>query len=155
MRQDLGDNQISVYNAGMGGATSYRSLIIFFNLLTRLSPDLVIVYHGINDRGPFYPSNARYFRDVGYGEEFLRRPSYLLHELALRTHNPILQKASELLVPAPVSAEDPRYHENNFRDLAYLAEGHRISLMFMTHPCCLNRAATRVSTALRGSWVEN
>ena len=102
LRQDLGNNQIYVYNAGMGGATSYRSLMILLNLLTRLSPDLVIVYHGVNDRGPFYPSSARYFRDVGYGEEFLRRPSYLLHELVLRTHNPVLQKARNLLLPAPV-----------------------------------------------------
>jgi GDSL-like Lipase/Acylhydrolase family len=134
LRQTLGDNRIYVYNAGMGGATSYRSLIIFLNFLTRLSPDLVIVYHGVNDRGPFYPSSARYFRDVAYGEEFLRRPSYLLHELVLRTRNPVLQKARELLLPAPLPADDLRYHENNYRHMAYLARGHRIPLMFMTQP---------------------
>jgi lysophospholipase L1-like esterase len=134
LRQNLADNRIYVYNAGMGGGTSYRSLVIFLNLLTRLSPDLVIVYHGINDRGPFHPSSARYFRDVGYGEQFLRRPSYLLHELALRTANPLLHKANTMLLQGPVPAEDFRYHENNYRNMAYLARGHGIPLMFMTQP---------------------
>jgi lysophospholipase L1-like esterase len=134
LRQNLADSGIYVFNAGMGSGTSFRSLVIFLNLLTRLSPDLVIVYEGINDRGPFHPSRARYFSEVGYGEEFLRRPSYIVHELALRTGNPYVRKLNDLLLPAPVPAQDFLYHENNYRNIAYLARGHGIPLMFMTQP---------------------
>jgi lysophospholipase L1-like esterase len=134
LRQNLPNNRIYVFNAGMGAGTSYRSLVIFLNLLTRLSPDLVIIYEGVNDRGPFYPSRARYFPEVGYGEEFLRRPSYIVHELALRTRNPFFRKLDALLLPAPVLAQDFRYHEDNYRNIAYLARGHRIPVMFMTQP---------------------
>ena len=134
LRQNLADNRIYVFNAGMGSGTSYRSLVIFLNLLTRLSPDLVIVYEGVNDKAPFYPSRARHFPEIGYGEEFLRRPSYILHELALRTRSPFFRKLNDLLLPAPVLAQDFQYHENNYRNIAYLARGHRIPLMFMTQP---------------------
>jgi lysophospholipase L1-like esterase len=141
LRQHLVDNQIYVFNAGMPSGTSYRSLVIFLNLLTRLSPDLVIVYEGINDRGPFYPSRARYFPEVGYGEEFLRRPSYIVHELALRTGNTFVRKLNDLLLPTPVAPQDLRYHENNYRNIAYLARGHRVPLMFMTQPVMPERGS--------------
>jgi lysophospholipase L1-like esterase len=134
LRQSLNDNQISVYNAGMGSGTSYRSLVIFMNLLTRLRPDLVIVYEGVNDAGIFYPSRARYFPEIGYGEEFLRRPSYLVHQVAFSTGHPFFRKLNELLLPTPVTTHDFQYHEKNYRDIAYLARGHRIPLMFMTQP---------------------
>jgi lysophospholipase L1-like esterase len=134
LRQKLSDDQLYIYNAGMASATSYRSLVTFLNILTRLSPDLLIVYEGINDRGPFRPSSARYFRDIGYGEEFFRRPSYLLHELAKRTHNRVIMHAEELLQTPTIPTEDFGYHEKNYRDIAYLARGYRVPLMFMTQP---------------------
>ena len=51
VRKGLGNDRVHVYNTGMGGGTSYRSMLIFLNLLTRLAPDLVIVYEGVNDMG--------------------------------------------------------------------------------------------------------
>jgi hypothetical protein len=134
LRQNLSDDQIQVYNTGMASATSYRSLVIFLNMLTRLNPDLAIVYEGINDRGPFRLSSARYFRDIGNGEEFLTRPSYLVHELAKRTKNSALMKIGELLQAPDLPTEDFRYHEKNYRDIAYLARGYGVPLMFMTQP---------------------
>jgi lysophospholipase L1-like esterase len=156
LRQNLADDRIHVFNAGMGAGTSYRSLVIFLNLLTHLSPDLVIIYEGVNDRGPFYPSRARYFQEIGYGEEFLRRPSYIVHELALRTRSPFFRKLNALLLPTPVQAQDFRYHEDNYRNIAYLARGHRIPLMFMTQPVMpeagtnegVNRATLSLGTEL-------
>jgi lysophospholipase L1-like esterase len=159
LRENLADNRIYVYNAGMGGGTSYRSLVIFLNIITRLNPDLLIVYEGVNDTGPFYPTSARYFRDVGHGEGFLHRPSYLLHELAIRTQNHFIKKIASLLYPPALLATDFGYHEKNYRDIVYLARGYGASLMFMTQPVMpqigstegINRSTQRLGRELNVS----
>ena len=101
LRQELADNRIYVFNAGMGSGTSYRSLVILLNLLTRLSPDLVIVYQGVNDRASLLSEQSALFPRIGYGEEFLRRPSYILHELALRTRQPLLPETQRPPASSP------------------------------------------------------
>jgi lysophospholipase L1-like esterase len=108
--------------------------MIFLNHVTRLEPDLVIVYEGINDKPPFYPSSARYFRDIGQGEDFLHRPSYLLYELALHTRSQFLTRLARSRLPQAQPAQDFSYHEKNYRDIAYLARGYEIPLVFMTQP---------------------
>lgn len=134
LRQLLGNEQIHVFNAGMAGATSYRSLLIFLNFLPRIQPDLVILYEGANDRDRERPTCARFFKDLGHGEEFLQRRSFLLTELAQRTQNPLLiALARGLERPAKKSA-DFAYHEDCYRKITYLARGYRIPLMFMTQP---------------------
>jgi lysophospholipase L1-like esterase len=118
LRAGRGGGDIRVFNAGMGSATSYHSLMIFLNHVTRLEPDLVIVYEGINDKPPFYPSSARYFRDIGQGEDFLHRPSYLLYELALHTRSQFLTRLARSRLPQAQPAQDFSYHEKNYRDIA-------------------------------------
>jgi lysophospholipase L1-like esterase len=135
LRKALGNNRVHVYNTGMGGGTSYRSMVIFLNLLTRLDPDLVIVYEGVNDVGePTQPSHARYFRDIGNRENFMRRRSYFLVELARRSQNPLVIKLEGWLHGGWQITQDFSYHEKNYRDISYLARGYRIPVMFMTQP---------------------
>jgi lysophospholipase L1-like esterase len=110
-------------------------MLIFLNLLTRLAPDLVIVYEGVNDMGDLsYPSRARYFRNIGNRELFIRRRSYLLVELALRTKHPLIVKLEGLLHGSWQPTQDFSFHDKNYRDIAYLARGYRIPVIFMTQP---------------------
>ncbi len=128
------NDDVTVYNAGMGSATSYRSLNLLLNVITGLQPDLVIVYEGVNDKGPFYPTSARYFREVGLGEDFLHRPSYFLYEVALHTRSAFVTKAAKSLYPPALPLREFAYHEKNYRDIAYIARGYQIPLIFMTQP---------------------
>jgi lysophospholipase L1-like esterase len=139
LRRRYGDDRIHVFNAGMGTATSYHSLVMYSNLIAELEPDLVLVYEGVNDNRAFYPSSARYFREVGNGEDFLQRPSYLLYELALNTRSTLLTRAARSLYPAALPRKGFEYHEKNYRQIAYLASGYRTPLVFITQPVIPNR----------------
>jgi lysophospholipase L1-like esterase len=146
LRTAPGTEQVHVYNAGMAGATSYRSMLVFLNFLTRVPPDLVIVYEAVNDLGPDLPSRARYFRDIGNREQFMHRWSYFLIELARRTQNPLVLKltgVSDFLYNFARPTPPFRYHEENYRNIAYLARGYRIPVMFMTQPLMPDSAVTR------------
>ena len=134
LERHLADDDVAVYNAGMGSGTSYRAATLFLNVISRLDPDLVIVYEGVNDKGPFYESSARYFRDIGHGEDFVHRPSYFLYELALHIRRPFVTRMARSLYPPRLSTKGFEYHEKNYRDLAYLAKGYQIPIMFMTQP---------------------
>jgi lysophospholipase L1-like esterase len=148
LREALRTPDLHVYNAGMAGATSYRSMLVFLNHLTRLSPDLVIVYEAVNDMGPSRPSRARFFRDIGNREQFMQRQSYFLLEVARRTQHPWLAGLGGLLHDKHGAPIDPGYHDKNYRDIAYLARGYRIPLVFMTQPVMPEVADTRpVNTA--------
>ncbi len=129
-----GNTNIVVFNAGMAGASSFRSLLVFQHLLIPLRPDLVILYHGINDKDGVRPTSARYFRDIGYREAFFHRPSFLLQELARITGNRLVIRMKEALEPPSRPSGDYAYHEKNYRDMAFLARGHDIPLTFMTQP---------------------
>jgi lysophospholipase L1-like esterase len=134
LRRDLNNDQGYVFNAGMGSGTSFRSLNLFLNVITRLSPDLVILYEGVNDKPPLYPTSARYFREIGRGEAFLHRPSYFLYELALHTRNSALTELVRWLSSPPLERQGFEYHEKNYRDIAHLARGYAIPLLFVTQP---------------------
>jgi lysophospholipase L1-like esterase len=144
LRKALGHDRVHVYNTGMGSGTSYRSMLIFLNLVTRLNPDLVIMYEGVNDMAdPSYPSRAQYFRDIGNRESFMRRRSYFLVELAQRTQNPLVIKLEGLLHGGWQMIQDFSYHKKNYRDIAYLARGYQIPVVFMTQPVIPQSADTR------------
>lgn len=134
LRQHRSTDDIHVFNAGMGSATSYRSLNLLLNVITGLTPDLVIVSEGVNDKAPFYPTSARYFREVGMGEDFLHRPSYFLYEVALHSRNDFVTRAARSLYPKALPVREFAYHEKNYRDMAYIARGYGIPLIFMTQP---------------------
>lgn len=145
LRAALGADRIHVYNAGMGGATSYRSLLVLLNILTRLAPDLVVLYEGVNDMGTDRPGRAPYFADIGRGEELMQRRSYFLVELARRTRHPLVLRLAGVkgfLHEIARPAAGFEYHEKNYRDIAYLARGYRIRLVFMTQPVMPDSAAT-------------
>jgi lysophospholipase L1-like esterase len=143
LRTALGNTDVRVFNAGMAGATSYRSLLVFLNQLTRLSPDLVIVYEAVNDMGPSRPSRARYFRDIGNREHFMQRRSYFMIEVARRTQHPLIMRLGGLLPDSRLVTNDFGYHEKNYRDIAHLARGYGIPLLFMTQPVMPDLADTR------------
>lgn len=50
--QRLGDRRIEVINAGMGGATSAENLIRLIFSVSEISPDLLVIQHGLNDVWP-------------------------------------------------------------------------------------------------------
>jgi lysophospholipase L1-like esterase len=53
LRQRFPDRSIEVVNAGVPGYTLRNSLINFVARVTWLEPDLIIVYHGVNDASAF------------------------------------------------------------------------------------------------------
>jgi lysophospholipase L1-like esterase len=68
------------------------------------------------------------------GEDFLHRPSYFLYELALHTRSDAVTNAARSLYPPPLDVDELAYHEKNYRDMAYIARGYGIRVIFMTQP---------------------
>ncbi len=63
LREDHGYENIEVINAGVGGYNSWESLINLEFRVLDLDPDLIIVYHGLNDAHSRFVTPASYRPD--------------------------------------------------------------------------------------------
>jgi len=69
LQRQYPERNVRVFNFGTQNATSAYSLVALSLMAVHLEPDLVIVYHGINDIYPamlstFRPDHAHFFRDL-------------------------------------------------------------------------------------------
>lgn len=74
----LPDKNIQVINAGMGGATSAENLLRLIFFVSELSPDLVVIQHGLNDITPRMRGNIQ--SDFSNYRKRWEHPNYFLHK---------------------------------------------------------------------------
>ncbi len=118
----------------MGSATSYRSLNLLLNVITGLQPDLVIVYEGVNDKGPFLSDERALFSRGRTGRRF-SPPSIVLLVRSGTAHSQCLRdEGGEIVVSAGPSAQGVRLPRKELPRYCLHRQGYQIPLIFMTQP---------------------
>ncbi len=151
----LGYNQVEVINAGVPGYTSWESLINLQFRVLYLSPDLVIVYHGVNDAHARLVDPKRYVGDnSGYRLDWQDPPSEWYNgidtvRIATRLFHPseFSDGVSQFAIrpdvytqyrPSPISKyklikkNPPRYFEQNLANMIGIARINGFGIMFAT-----------------------
>jgi len=109
LRSRLGSAAVEVINAGVIGYTLRTSLVNFATRLTWYEPDLIIVYHAVNDAIAIREEDDL-FHAVGRGDpgpslwERIRDGSYVLLELNFRLFKRFAHPVARGITPS----DDPR-----------------------------------------------
>ncbi len=116
-----GHHNVKVINAGAAGWSSWESLICFQFRILDLDPDLIIVYHGINDVHPRMVWPSRAYQGDNTGRRLSRpldlfMPSALEHStlarmLMIRAGKTTPHSAFETSIDMPPNT----YYANQFR----------------------------------------
>lgn len=152
---------VDVINAGVGGYTSWESLINFEFRVLDLNPDLIIVYHNTNDIHARLV-NPEYYRGDNSGsrkswtelrEPFLLKSVFIRFALTKITGyslEPALGKYiqaktavlgltdvsyNEILGDTPLNVlkkNKPVYFERNYRNIVAIARQNKIDVLFTT-----------------------
>lgn len=150
LRETYGHRDIEVINAGVPAFSSLDSLL---NLLLRvlpLDPDLIVVYHGINDVATRLVPPDKYRRDnSGYCVDWSIRDRDSPHRWWYHSRLAYYVGVRMGMIPAPkvgygflpntnsMSVEDlkrnpPVYYETNLSQMALLAHDAGVKIMFST-----------------------
>ena len=85
LRERYGDAQVEVINAGVGGWSSWECLIDLELRVIDLQPDLLVVYHGINDVHPrLVPPELYRGDDTGLVRQWQPETAWWEHSVLLR-----------------------------------------------------------------------
>ncbi len=152
LREDYGYENVEVINAGGPGYSSTHSLINFLLRVVELDPDMVFVYHAVNDAGLVMSTSADCYRGNNIALGFGSTPSWdfdappfgssaFLRFMNLRlglVANPLEQQDLVRTVNnanCDVDGEvDPssHYYERNLRHLITLIEANDVQPVFST-----------------------
>lgn len=156
LRDEYGYTNVEVVNAGVVQYASWDSLVNFEFRVLDLDPDMIIVYHAINDVVARLVDPAAYdglnrVRGIWQSGTLSLSPSALYRFVAINTRqmvNPtlldtFLRAQSEVqrcperdycaslgMTPAEVlAANPPTYFERNIRNLILIAQGNGVQVM--------------------------
>lgn len=149
-------DKIEVVNAGMGGWSSWESLINFQFKLLDLEPDLIIVYHGTNDVHPRLVNPLYYQGDNSGRIKQWEAESFpiILHSTFIRLILGISPSGLGQYVDAETSMamvigtgfneklngtpletlekNEPIYFERNIRNIVAIAKEHDVDVLLAT-----------------------
>lgn len=156
LKEDYQYNNIEVINAGLGGWNSWESLLNLQLNVLDVQPDLIIVYHNINDIEARLVHPDSYSSDgSGRRQQWNKRGIPLpLQSTVVRMLTRINPSRLGLFVDAPTSVgatrdpgyipklggssdetlerNQPFYFERNLRNMIAIAKEHNIKIMFAT-----------------------
>lgn len=137
LRAQLGTSQIEVINAGVTGYTLRTSLVNYATRLTWYEPDMIVVYHGVNDL-ILTKSEQDLYESVIRAEpgptivEQIRDSSFLLLELNYRVfkhfRHPAFADQPAARSDRPVAAALTAY-ERNLRHLVEMAKADGVAVV--------------------------
>ncbi|MDD5255895.1 MAG: GDSL-type esterase/lipase family protein [Candidatus Omnitrophica bacterium] len=141
------DKKIEVINAGVPGYTSFQGLMQLEKKILGYSPDLIIVYYGVNDRAGAYRQDKdvirapRWFADL---ENLVYRfQCYkLLNRVALRLRYPPDNVMG-------VSRVSPYNYHRNLKLMIECAAERGIGILLVVHPAFYDRRTGEVFTDTR------
>ena len=144
LREEYGHEGVEVINAGVGGYTSWESLLNLQMRVLPFQPDLVIVYHGTNDvQARFVPPDT-YVRDnAGYRRHWVALDPwwdrllfirYLGVQWGFSPRNALCStvKVEEDLLQGPperLSQNPPTYFVENLRHMIALCREYGAEIM--------------------------
>lgn len=162
LREDYGHSQVEVINGGVEGYQTWNSLTNFAFRGLELDPDLVMIYHGVNDSigattlSPDCYAGYNLNRGLGNTRDWFfdiypMSPSAFIRFAVIQLElmpNPFESEAIPVAIGAfsPCDAEIPSdmtdseraemnnldYFERNIRSIVYLANGYDIDIMLST-----------------------
>jgi hypothetical protein len=159
LREGYGYDNVEIINAGVPGYTSWNSYINLSLRVLELDPDLIIIYHAINDSISMHFTSDDCWRGenpnlgLGSGSFFADEaptlpPSAFYRYFAVRfgvIPNPVVQRAAGdpqetrirrgVCDPASgteVTPEDYSYFERNLRNSIVVAREHDVDVMLAT-----------------------
>lgn len=125
--RSMGFDDVNVINAGASGWSSFESLINFELRVLELEPDLVIVYHGINDVHPRLVWPPEFYRGDNSGRRGAGVPMFMPNVLEYSTLLRIagvelgmIQGHSDFR--RSVLKSPPHYFGDQFRDQRFAGE---------------------------------
>ena len=153
LRERYGHEQVEVLNAGVGGWSSWECLIDLELRLLDLEPDLLVVYHGINDVYPRFVPPERYRGDdTGLIRQWQPGAAWWEHSLLLRcigvklgfARGNALQDLVHISYPrldldACLDANPPVHFARNLESTIALARHFHVDLMLATFAWCGGR----------------
>jgi len=154
LRTRYGDDRVEVLNAGVGGWSSWECLIDLELRVLDLQPDLLVVYHGINDVYPrFVPPPEYRGDDTGLVRQWRPDSAWWEHSVLLRCLGVKLGFARsntvedlvhvsypDLDLEACLDANPPVHFARNLESTIALAKHFHVDLMLATFACCPGHA---------------
>jgi lysophospholipase L1-like esterase len=150
LRERYGDAQVEVLNAGVGGWSSWECLIDLELRVIDLQPDLLVVYHGINDVHPRLVPPDRYRGDdTGLIHQWQPGEAWWEHSVLLRVlgvklgfargntvHDLMKVKYSGLDFEDCLDRNPPVYFARNLESTIAIARHFHVNLMLATFAGC-------------------
>jgi lysophospholipase L1-like esterase len=150
LREEHGDEQVEVLNAGVGGWSSWECLIDLELRLLDLEPDLLVVYHGINDVYPrFVPPELYRGDDSGRVRQWQPGNAWWEHSVLLRclgvklgfalgntVEDLVVRSYHELDLDSCLDPNPPVYFERNLEATVALAKHFGVESMLATFAWC-------------------
>jgi len=129
--------KFEVFNAGVPGYTSYQGLVWLKKDILRYSPDLIIVYYGINDAG--YNSNNKIDREQTMPPEWIIKSANFLREFQFyRLVNKIILYVKYLLAAEKesylVNRVPPENYKDNLESITKICSNNGIKTLFIVRP---------------------
>jgi len=148
--RDLSNNtQIEVINAGSGGYGSWESLINLHTRVLEIEPDMIIIYHGINDVHPrlVHPDNYR-MDNSGRRKQFEMRPllfrfriinkltgigPYTVDATTFAAHGKnTFSAVLNMTRKEALLKNEPKFFEANLKNMIAIARAHNITVLLAT-----------------------
>ncbi len=150
LREVHGDTRVEVLNAGVGGWSSWECLIDLELRILDLDPDLLVVYHGINDVYPRFVPPELYRGDLtGRVRQWQPGRAWWEHSVLLRCIGVKLGFARpntiqglvhathfDLDLDACLEANPPSYFARNLESTVAVARHFDVELMLATFAWC-------------------
>jgi len=168
--RERGHAEVEVINGGVGGYTSFETLVDLALRVLELQPDLVLIYQNTNDvHAHLMPAGAYRLDNTGYRHAWTEREPWWDHSLILRWlgvqwgYSPrnTLEEHSRLEhdegrdFAACLAANAPRWFERNTEEMIQLARARGAAVMLSSFATCPARGGYAAEAHYRTGFAEN
>jgi len=165
-----GHPEVEVVNGGVGGYTSFETLVDVAMRVLELAPDLLVIYHNSNDvHARLVPPEAFRFDNSGYRHEWWVGDAWWDHSLVLRyfgvqwgfsPRNTLEQHTKrvhdeERDFAACIEHNDSRYFARNTEEMIALARQRSAAVMLTSYATCPERGGYAAEPHYRRGFGEN
>lgn len=167
---ERGHAAAEVVNAGVGGYTSFETLVDVALRVLELQPDLLLIYHNTNDvHARLVPAGEYRFDNTAYRHAWTERAPWWDHALVLRwlgvqwgfSPRNTLEEHSRLEhdegrdFAACLAANEPRWFERNTAEMIQLARARGAAVLLSSFATCPARGGYAAEPHYRTGFAEN
>lgn len=141
------DRKFEVFNFGVPGYSSYQGLLLFKNTVVQYSPNLVISYYGLNDRGTSLRGDkeerhlpAWVVRTVNY----LRKSNF--YTLCQKLVFSLIYSDTLIKTDHFIPRVSPDDYQHNLKTMSNIAQSRGITMLFVVKPALYDRQEKKIFT---------